>query len=175
MTFWNFLVVLCFALLYAGLVLVFLQLRRLRDEIRIHHATTKFPEPAFEAPPAPRPSREGVDEGEEEGECTRTVRQGLMEVRAQLLALQEGLREEIPAQILPELEAIQRQLSYVAHSAATAGVVGGGGGAQDNETAYREARLLLANGVDEDRVVDETGLTVEEVSLLRRLMIQQGG
>lgn len=185
MTFWNLLVVLCFAVLYAGLVLVFLQLRRLRDEIRIHHTDNTFPEPSFGGLPPHPALREGeqdrlesVQQGLEElGQGLLEVGQGLVEVRNQLHALRSGMLESLAAQLQPEFDAIQRQLNYLAHQPAAggAGLGSASAGAQDRDAAYQNARMLLANGVDEDRVVDETGLAMEEVSLLKRLMMQQQG
>ncbi len=88
--------------------------------------------------------------------------------------------DAIPAQLKKDLESIQGELRFLAQPPSVnsnnppaenqSGIRGGSGHDSD---AYREARLLLANGVDEDRVVNETGLTVEEVSLLKRMTNQQ--
>lgn len=40
---------------------------------------------------------------------------------------------------------------------------------------HQKAKLLLSNGVPEERVIDETGLSVEDVSLLRSLMERHAG
>lgn len=188
MTLWNLLIVVCFAVLYFGLGLVFGQLRRLRDEIRIHYSDREFPDPEAE-PVDPLEEREPVPEQKPPPvvfpeETLQIVRQDLANVQSRILSAVNA----IPSRLAPELEGLHRQLQadveslyrqmqYLERNLTRVGRGGGGGGSSDGgggdtasgEDRYSEARLLLANGVDEDRVIEKTGLTVEEVSLLRKL------
>ncbi len=157
MNYWNLLVVLCFVVLYLGIALVFIQLRRLRDDLE-----------GLEL--GMRESGSGNTGGSRE--CAERIQQSMLSMEENLhnrsRIMFEDLREE--------LDAIRSDLRFMGQS-------GGGGGIRGNviaestgnsskSDAYREARLLLANGVDEERVITETGLTVEEVSLLKRIANQ---
>lgn len=161
MTYWNILIILCFFILYMGLALVFGQLRGLRDELaRLTREVAA--------------SKDPVEEEEEE-----KVDRGMMELQRRLQQLGIELldaMDKLPKTVHDELDAIQGEIRLLSRSLSPMNMnvgMGGGRGAEvddGNKTnAYREARLLLANNVDEDRVIVETGLTVEEVSLLKRM------
>lgn len=154
MTFWNLLVTLCFFVLYLGIALVFVQLRGLRED------TSRLLKEVANKEPV-----EEVDD--------RAIRE--LHVRLQQLGteLLEAM-DKLPKSMRSDLEAIQGELRLLNRPVMSPmmGMSGGRGG--DNEesfktNAYREARLLLSNNVDEERVIEETGLTVEEVSLLKRI------
>ncbi|MBF0368374.1 MAG: hypothetical protein HQL52_02855 [Magnetococcales bacterium] len=150
MTFWNVLVILCFVVLYLGIALVFVQVRRLRDDLKLM-ATTQ-----------------NADEDHEElREYVETVTASL-----EMMERKIGMAvESIPAQIRPDLEALQGEMRFLSRPTesgiANRSETGSSSESANKNDAYREARLLLANGVDEERVIKETGLTVEEVSLLK--------
>ncbi len=174
MTFWNILVVICFAILYLGITLVFLQVRRLGDTMRYLEEKSK----------------RQVDEeaGGNAQEYLEALIRGLRVVEHKV---DESLTM-VPDQVLPQLEEIKQTLSELElsgsgsnqsapvfsqqmsmpHSMERSSNSNDGGGGNGKGDAYREARLLLANGVDEERVISETGMTVEEVSLLKRITVQ---
>ncbi|OSM02071.1 hypothetical protein [Magnetofaba australis] len=175
MTLWNLLVIICFAVLYLGLALVFMQIKGLREELLRREdaaeAVVTQDEPMF----GERGAGDGADTGVILGE---------------MAAMESRLTEavaSVPDALGQDLEAIHQELRYLERSQGSpqhapqhgsmGGHMGGGmsgvvsGGAKPD--AYREAKLLLANGVDEERVISETGLTVEEVSLLKRLSNQE--
>ncbi|WP_420905440.1 hypothetical protein [Candidatus Magnetaquiglobus chichijimensis] len=157
MNIWNLLVVVCFLVLYLAVFMVFQQVQKLREETR---ATT----------PA-EPDVEPFDSAE----CINAMHREIAALEARL---GEAIRT-IPEQLKKDLQGIQADLHYM--SRPNPGNMGMGmpmghsvkmadsGQPASMSDAYREARLLLSNGVDEDRVVTETGLAVEEVSLLKRL------
>ncbi|MEO5377967.1 MAG: hypothetical protein H7832_09340 [Magnetococcus sp. DMHC-6] len=158
MTAWNLIIVLCFSVLYMGIALVYVQLRRLRDEMRLRTL---------------EPKKEEV-EVEEFGsrQCAETILRRLTSTEERL----NNTLQAIEAHLQPELEAIRVDLGSLSrHTQQSVNIHHVEAPIQASSTqgnkvdAYREARLLLSNGVDEDRVVDETGLTVEEVSLLKRM------
>ncbi|MBF0455621.1 MAG: hypothetical protein HQL72_12500 [Magnetococcales bacterium] len=162
-SFWNLLVVLCFVILYLGVALVFVQLRRLRDEL--HHLSTLN---ATEEKPA-----------DDSRTCAEIILRRLTSFETNMTTTLEA----IPAHLKSDLESIQGELRFLAQPSSggmsnnamerQSSSRGGGGSGKDSD-AYREARLLLVNGVDEERVVSETGLAVEEVSLLKRMISQNG-
>ncbi len=161
-SYWNLLVVLCFVVLYLGVALVFVQLRRLRDEM---HQMAAMNVAASE--------KSGDDD--ESRTCAEVILRRLTSFE---LNMTNSL-EAIPSQLKADLESIQGELRFLGQPAPAAASVApaassqssmSSGGNKDSD-AYREARLLLANGVDEERVVNETGLTVEEVSLLKRMTL----
>ncbi|MGN7611349.1 hypothetical protein ACQZV8_04595 [Magnetococcales bacterium HHB-1] len=176
MTFWNLLVVICFVVLYLGVTLVFIQVRRMREEMKVlaQGILNQIAEQK-EASMIPMPSGDSQDTAETAQMCTHLLRRELGGVEERLL---EGMKKATVEELLPEFEEIQREMRYMER--------GGGGGNRRSEPsttvhghgeraplsksdAYHEARLLLSNNVDEERVIEETGLTVEEVSLLKRL------
>lgn len=151
MTIWNLLVVICFVALYLAVSLVFLQVQKLREELKSGIRPSE-------------PEMEPMDPSEL-----------LIGVRREIAALEERLEagmRAIPEQLQGDLRAIQADLRFLGRPSG-----GGVSMAKSNDASgpsnmsdtYREARLLLSNGVDEERVVNETGLTVEEVSLLKRI------
>ncbi|MBF0340136.1 MAG: hypothetical protein HQL95_04130 [Magnetococcales bacterium] len=160
MNIWNLLVVLCFIALYLAVSLVFLQVQKLRDEVKNNNQR-----------PA-EPDMEPFDPAE-----LATL------VRREIASLEERLDtaiRAIPEQLQKDLQGIHADLRYMTRPGP--GSMGNGmsmghhaskmtdtGVPSSMSDAYREARLLLSNGVDEERVVNETGLAVEEVSLLKRL------
>ncbi|MBF0424249.1 MAG: hypothetical protein HQL66_00290 [Magnetococcales bacterium] len=158
MTLWNLIVVVCLMLLYMGIGVVFFQVRRLRDEIR---ASAERNEPV-------------AVEHEPEWDAQK-IADGVVEpILQELGAMEEKIMRdmaELPKRFGEELEEIRREVQFlqrpnqVVMNAPTAESRSGG----SKRDAYREAKLLLTNGVDEERVIEETGLTVEEVSLLKRL------
>jgi hypothetical protein len=171
MDLWNLLVILCFFVLYLGISLVFSQVRRLRDELKLQYTETKFPDP--------RESALSFAQAADKAEMDRLA--------DQLLTGQRKIRQDLSAQLSDDLKPILSKLEYIEHrqnqiwdrietTTAIGHVPSGGmltkgetGTERTKEEAYREAKLLLANGVSEERVIVETGLTVEEVSLLKRL------
>lgn len=204
---WNLLVVVCFALLYWAVAMVFLQLRRLRDELKVQHTPSRFPDMDEDeeeaAPPTPAPSpmdprllhalvQDGVQKAMQQAmedfpvpggsapPAEGVSREALREVvRREMSALEKKMDElnaTVGADLQREMDALKRELRYLeravhALNAPPAEVNRSLGEppASPKDEAYREARLLLANGVDEERVIEETGLSVEEVSLLKRL------
>lgn len=149
MTYWNLLVVLCFVVLYLGIALVFLQLRRLRDEMKNRNDRSNpiDTEAAFR---------------DFSNQMTRQM--------ANLEAILGKQTRTLGLELKEEIESIQGEMRFLGRS----NPVSSHSGAENSEgnskeDAYREARLLLSNGVDEERVITETGLTVEEVSLLKRI------
>jgi hypothetical protein len=157
-SYWNLLVVLCFVILYLGVALVFVQLRRFRDEMHqlaAQNAAVKEPE----------------------DETPKFAEVILRRLTSFELNMNTTL-DAIPVKLKTDLDSIQGELRFLAQQPQVSNIsappvdaqsgIRGGSNSQDSD-AYREARLLLANGVDEDRVVNETGLTVEEVSLLKRM------
>ncbi|MBF0610533.1 MAG: hypothetical protein G8345_08385 [Magnetococcales bacterium] len=186
MNLWNLLIVLCFVVLYVGLGLVFDQMRRLRDELRVHFAEKKFPDPLSEGDEDPLDEREDKEDPRLDSpsfpeETLHVLRQELANAQSRILTAINA----VPARLAPELEGLHRQLqadveaiyrqmqfmernlSRVGRSSPTSEP----SSPLDSpaEDRYTEARLLLANGMDEDRVIEKTGLTVEEVSLLKKL------
>ncbi|MBF0418996.1 MAG: hypothetical protein HQL78_02395 [Magnetococcales bacterium] len=162
MNYWNILIILCFFILYMGLALVFGQLRGLRDDLaRLTREVAA--------------SRDPVEEDEGEGAVDR----GIVELQRRLQQLGVELlnaMDRLPKTMHDELDAIQGEIRLLGRSMTPMNMnlgMGAGRGAEVDEgnktNAYREARLLLANNVDEERVIVETGLTVEEVSLLKRM------
>ncbi|MEO5333447.1 MAG: hypothetical protein H7839_15650 [Magnetococcus sp. YQC-5] len=148
MTIWNLLVIVCFCAIYFAVSLVFLQVQKLREELKNARS---------------EPTVESSDPAEY-----------VMTVRREIAALEERLDtalRAIPEQLRMELQGIQSDLRFLGRPASggTMTRMTDATPASNTSDAYREARLLLANGVDEDRVVTETGLAVEEVSLLKRL------
>ncbi len=150
MTIWNLLVVVCFITLYFAVFLVFIQVQKLRDELK-----------AARAEPDVEPF--------EPAEYIGAIRRELSSLEGRI---DHSLRA-IPEQLKTELQSLQADMQYLVRP-------GSGGtfnkpsetnssGQSNMSDAYREARLLLANGVDEERVISETGLAVEEVSLLKRI------
>ncbi|MBF0270527.1 MAG: hypothetical protein HQL98_00435 [Magnetococcales bacterium] len=148
---------LCFIALYLAVSLVFLQVQKMREEMKAVRAA--------------EPDVEPVDTLE----CVNTVRREIANLEERL----DSAIRAIPEQLQKDLQGIQSDLRFMARPGPGSGNMMnmGGHGSKLSENngpasmsdAYREARLLLANGVDEDRVVNETGLAVEEVSLLKRL------
>ncbi|MBF0175611.1 MAG: hypothetical protein HQL63_02000 [Magnetococcales bacterium] len=158
MTLWNFLVILCLMLLYMGIGIIFLQIRRLREDVKAA---------AERAAPVLRESEPELD--------PQKVADGIVEpILQELGAMEDKLVHEmsgLPKRFSEELEGIRREVQFMQQRSNpmptnTGNEVRDGPGKRD---AYREAKLLLTNGVDEERVIEETGLTVEEVSLLKRL------
>ncbi|MBF0628292.1 MAG: hypothetical protein HQL91_08720 [Magnetococcales bacterium] len=160
MNIWNLLVVVCFIALYLAVSLVFIQVQKLRDELKASRA---------------EPDVEPVDAAE----CVNTIRREIANLEERLESAVRAIPEQIHKDLQKEMQGIQNDLRYLSRPGPVGmnmgGVVGHGSKLSENGSpvnmadAYREARLLLANGVDEDRVVNETGLAVEEVSLLKRL------
>lgn len=202
---WNLLVVVCFALLYWAVAMVFLQLRRLRDELKVQHTPSRFPEMDQEGeereepppPPAMDPRllhavvQDAVQKSMQhaledfpvpsaparESDLNREVVREL--IRREFSALEKKLEEltsSVSTDLQREIGTLQREMRYLERALnalnappATANRAMGEPPASPKDEAYREARLLLSNGVDEERVIEETGLSVEEVSLLKRL------
>ena len=182
MTYWNLLVVVCFGILYLGFLLTHSQIRRtrddvatldgklnkihalistLRDEVSINASTDNFPQ---------------VDHKADRDAELAAFRSDLAELQNRLIARMSSVETRLHS----DIDIIQRQMEAIdsrMDMGASRPAVRSAGGASTSTAApvnkerdgYREARLLLANGVDEDQVVAETGLSVEEVSLLRRL------
>ncbi|ABK45527.1 hypothetical protein Mmc1_3036 [Magnetococcus marinus MC-1] len=176
MSLWNLLVVVCFAVLYMGMMLIFSQLRQLRGDLRAvepgmdDDRISMVESEVMMDDPVPAPVM-GMDpavvmaEGREQ---TEIILEELAGVEDRILRTVEGL----PEQIQSGLDALQKELRYLdrgmpsQHHHEPQSSNHSQGAKPD---AYREAKLLLSNGVDEERVIEETGLTVEEVSLLKRL------
>ncbi|HIJ85869.1 MAG TPA: hypothetical protein HPQ00_16930, partial [Magnetococcales bacterium] len=137
MGYWNLLVVLCFFVLYLGIAVVFRQLRGLRDDMsRLgkEMAAREIPE---------------VDD-----RAIKALHVRLQQLGTELL----DTMEKIPKTMQHDLEAIQGEIRMINRSMVPMMGMGMGSSARggDNEesfkaNAYREARLLLANNVDEDR------------------------
>ncbi|MBF0187824.1 MAG: hypothetical protein HQL50_07850 [Magnetococcales bacterium] len=169
MTVWNMVMILCLAILYLGTTLVYLQIRKLRDELRSIQQATHSNDPALD-----RASAEESARG-----CAEAVIREVSSLEKRLTRTME----DVAGKILPELQDIQRELRYLergGNSSGSGGMMGSSASALGGEESsnrgksdsYHEARLLLANGVDEEQVIEQTGLTVEEVSLLKRLSDQ---
>ncbi|MBF0160835.1 MAG: hypothetical protein HQL88_00975 [Magnetococcales bacterium] len=152
MNYWNLLIVVCFAVLYMGLVVVFAQLRRMRHEMKEHHEQLLTQQ---------------TDPNTDHRAYAEMIRRQLAIIEVQL-----GIQTRMVGERLQgELQAIQREMRFLNRPTHD-----GGGRAplhptesRSREHTYREAQLLLSNGVNEERVIAETGLTEEEVRLLKRL------
>ncbi len=152
MNYWNLLIVVCFAVLYMGLVVVFTQLRRMRNEMKTYHDNLHAQQ---------------ADPNSDHRAYAEMVRRQLAIIEVQL-----GIQTRMVGERLQgELQAIQREMRFLNRP-----VHDGGGRAslhptetRSRESTYREAQLLLSNGVNEDRVISETGLSEEEVRLLKRI------
>ncbi|MBF0400885.1 MAG: hypothetical protein HQL80_01835 [Magnetococcales bacterium] len=155
MSYWNLLIVICFAVLYMGLVLVFAQLRRMRNEVKEYHDHIQA---------------QHADPNSDHRAYAEMIRRQLAIIEVQL-----GIQTRMVGERLQgELQAIQREMRYLNRPTHD----GEGGGRAGNihpsegrsrENTYREAQLLLSNGVNEERVIIETGLSEEEVRLLKRI------
>ncbi|MEO5328510.1 MAG: hypothetical protein H7829_09710 [Magnetococcus sp. THC-1_WYH] len=168
MTVWNLLVVLCFFVIYLGIAVIFRQLRGIRDEmVRLTREV------------ASRGQDTDDDHGNDRNDrAIFELRSRLQQLGTEMLdameALPKVMRNDLDG-IAGEIRMLQRSIGPMGMNMGMGMGMGMGGvrDAKDEESfkanAYREARLLLANGVDEDRVIAETGLTVEEVSLLKRM------
>lgn len=163
------LVVLCFAVLYLGVVMVFMQIRGLRDELKIQNSPSHFPDPTL---------------GDRDNDRDEELDERLSALQRDLMRFQENISQEletIPGQLQSDLEAIHRQLRYLDRSLSMLiGVQGAPASpsemaSRDREDAHSEAKRLLQNGVPEERVIDQTGLSVEEVSLIRRMQQLERG
>ncbi|MEG3640141.1 hypothetical protein [Magnetococcus sp. PR-3] len=173
MSLWNLLVVVCFAILYMGMVLIFSQLKQLRGDLRAVGPALDDEDMALVETEVmmedPVPAPVGVDPSvvvAENREQTEIILEELAGVEDRILRTVEGL----PDQVQSGMEDLQKELRYLDRGMPTQ--VEASTAAQPASAkpdAYREAKLLLSNGVDEERVIEETGLTVEEVSLLKRL------
>lgn len=152
MNYWNLLIVVCFAVLYMGLVLVFSQLRRIRKEIREQNELIQAQQ---------------ADPNSDQRAYAEMIRRQLA-----IIEVQMGIQTRMVGERLQgELQAIQREMRYL-NRPAEGGVSRPSLHPTDNrsrENTYREAQLLLSNGVNEDRVIAETGLSEEEVRLLKRI------
>nr|CRH06998.1 conserved exported protein of unknown function [Candidatus Magnetococcus massalia] len=183
MSLWNLLVVVCFAILYFGLALVFSQLKSLRAEIQ-----ATMPEGVGDDLGPIEPMEMMADQQQVEAQASAQTENILVESREQTEIILEELAgvedrilrtvEGIPVHMQEGLEEISKELRYLDRGQGAQNDSGNNSvqrnvGAKPD--AYREAKLLLSNGVDEERVIDETGLTVEEVSLLKRLSGAQAG
>lgn len=161
---WNLLVVLCFLVMYMGIAVVLRQLRAMRDEMG--RLTREM---------ASQDKSKDTDFGEDGNDrAIFELRSRLQQLGTEMLEAMEAL----PKMIRNDLDGIVGEIRMLQRSIGPMGMnmgmgMGGVRDAKNEEdfkaNAYREARLLLANGVDEDRVIAETGLTVEEVSLLKRM------
>lgn len=154
MDYWNLLIVICFAVLYMGLVFVFTQLRRMRDEVKAYHDQIQ---------------EQQADPNTDHRAYAEMIRRQLAIIEVQL-----GIQTRMVGERLQgELQAIQREMRFL--NRPTHDNVGGGraaahpGDNRSRESTYREAQLLLSNGVNEERVITETGLSEEEVRLLKRI------
>ncbi|NGZ06154.1 MAG: hypothetical protein G8237_07345 [Magnetococcales bacterium] len=163
MNIWNLLVVVCFIALYLAVSLVFLQVQKLREELKASRA---------------EPDVEPVDTTEQ----VNAIRREIANLEERLETAIRAIPEQIHKDLQKDLQGIQADLRFITRPTPMGMTMAVGhatkmsensGGPASMADAYREARLLLANGVDEDRVVAETGLAVEEVSLLKRLQRSQ--
>ncbi|MBF0183932.1 MAG: hypothetical protein HQM06_06050 [Magnetococcales bacterium] len=152
MSYWNLLVVVCFGVLYLGLVVVFSQLRRMRNDMKEVHSTLQ----AMQADP-----------NADHRAYAEMIRRQLAIIEVQL-----GIQTRMVGERLQgELQAIQREMRFMSrpgHDSPGHGPLHAGE-MRSRENTYREAQLLLSNGVNEERVISETGLTEEEVRLLKRI------
>ncbi|MEO5352976.1 MAG: hypothetical protein H7835_07165 [Magnetococcus sp. XQGC-1] len=152
MNYWNLLIVVCFVVLYMGLVLIFSQLRRIRNDIKEQNDLIQAQQ---------------TDPNSDHRAYAEMIRRQLAIIEVQL-----GIQTRMVGERLQgELQAIQREMRYL-NRPAEGGVSRPPLHPTDNrsrENTYREAQLLLSNGVNEDRVIAETGLSEEEVRLLKRI------
>ncbi|MBF0439177.1 MAG: hypothetical protein HQL93_08645 [Magnetococcales bacterium] len=151
MNIWNLLEVLCFMALYLAISLVFIQVQKLREELK----TTRE-----------EPDVEPMDPAV----YAATLRREMAAMEGRL----EKALHTLSEQMQPELKGIHDEIRYMVRPGNNMNTshhtnMADNSSPSSMSDAYREARLLLANGVDEERVVNETGLTVEEVSLLKRI------
>ncbi|HAT51435.1 MAG: hypothetical protein HQL07_04300 [Nitrospirae bacterium] len=166
MTVWNLLVILCFFVIYLGIAVIFRQLRGIREEmVRLTREV------------ASRGQDTDDDDGNDRNDrAIFELRSRLQQLGTEMLEAMEALpkvmRNDLDG-IVGEIRMLQRSIGPMGMNMGMGVGMGGVRDAKDEESfkanAYHEARLLLANGVDEDRVIAETGLTVEEVSLLKRM------
>jgi hypothetical protein len=153
MSYWNLLVVVCFGVLYMGLVVVFTQLRRMRSEMKEVHNTLQSMQ---------------ADPNADHRAYAEMIRRQLAIIEVQL-----GIQTRMVGERLQgELQAIQREMRFMSrpgHDSPGHHTPMHAGEGRSREHTYREAQLLLSNGVNEERVISETGLTEEEVRLLKRI------
>ncbi|MBF0460270.1 MAG: hypothetical protein HQL87_02645 [Magnetococcales bacterium] len=152
MNYWNLLIVVCFAVLYMGLVVVFSQLRRIRNEMKEYHDNLQ---------------EQQTDPNSDHRAYAEMIRRQLAIIEVQL-----GIQTRMVGERLQgELQAIQKEMRFLNRPTHD---MGGRTSIhptenRSRESTYREAQLLLSNGVNEERVIAETGLTEEEVRLLKRI------
>ena len=187
MTVWNLIIILCLAILYLAVVVVFLQIRRLREEIYANVFATPI---SRETVPPLFESHDRTDEilseirdlGELKNLRDLYQLNELKELKS--LSSLEGrilaACATIPEQMRPEFEKILEEIQSLSMGSGPA--VGTAQlpitATQKKRTgdgdAYDAARLLLSHGVDEEQVMAETGLSSEEVNLLKlRLSLLQ--
>ncbi|MBF0623096.1 MAG: hypothetical protein HQL54_14355 [Magnetococcales bacterium] len=194
MTIWNVLLVLCFFVLYLGVSLVYFQVRKLRDEMRsqgrsLAQAFQQLHEHQQQMSTMIHLAERSAGSGVDSKQITESVLEGVV---GEISALEEkchGALEGVSGKVMPELQEIRREIRYMEQAPFMGNRSGGHGhissgkghgvidsdplsmsdGGVAKNDAYESARLLLSNGVDEEQVIDQTGLTVEEVSLLKRL------
>ena len=156
MDYWNLIVVLCFSVLYLGLSVVFSRLRRVQNEMREHHEQLRQrqdPNLAAQASADLIAERLMVMEKKISLQIQTS---GSATIGPQLATLEEKISLQIQAtreRLQGDIQTIHGELRFVSRQ----------------EDTYREARMLLSHGVDEERVVAETGQTMEEIRLLKRV------
>ena len=154
MNYWNLLVVLCFAVLYLGVSIVFTRLRRVQNEMREDHIQTR----AWQGERAEERARLAEQKlaALEERIAMKIQEMGSDWAGEKLAAVEERLDRRI--QTMGEVLQGDLQILY--------GAVRSNNGQED---IYREARLLLSYDIDEERVAKETGRSMEEIRLLKRV------
>lgn len=161
MDYWNLLVVLCFAVLYLGLSVLFVRLRRMQHDMKDYHAQLheqlrgQQPDASVVAQACADLVGRQLALVEQRIELQIRVA-GSASLGQQLSAMEERMGHQIQVmgdRLLGDLHMIQGDMRLFSR--------------QDD--AYREARLLLSHGIDEERVAAETGRTMEEIRLLKRV------
>lgn len=155
MNYWNLLVVLCFAVLYLGISIVFTRLRRVQNEMRADHSQTR--EWQSESASEERVKRMEQKMAAMEERMALKIHAMGSDWAGEKLAIME---ERLDRRIHTLGEVLQGDMQIL-H-----GAVRSNNGQED---IYREARLLLSYGIDEERVATETGRSMEEIRLLKRV------
>ncbi|MBF0159789.1 MAG: hypothetical protein HQL58_09710 [Magnetococcales bacterium] len=188
MTIWNFLVILCFIILYMAIALVFLQIRRLQDEWRLERDKNRdlSQTDAFrcEAEQLIGPLLQKMESMNESQQrltnelMNESVQKGVAFVVERAVARIDTLEQrllvdinQVPERMKSEFEELRSGIRLLArHDNSDHNVAP----IIDTSDSYREARLLLSHGVDEEHVSSGTGLTMEEVGLIKSMLLRSG-
>ncbi len=193
MTVWHLLVILCLVILYLAVVVVFLQVRHLREELdaSVSARSGRDPlPPLFDVPDTQSGRSAAADVSGERLEAliasVDALRSGLQDLKGlsaiegRLLAACASMPEHLQPEFDRMLEEMHAMLDSTPRDALAVPAPGIAGTARKNsgagvDAAYDTARVLLLNNVSDEQVMAQTGCSAEEVNLLKlRLSALQG-